>query len=121
MFNEEDFIPYVCGVMILGGLLIVPVVWGHFMQMEYEKSLFPSLISCGIFAFSHDKRGNFLLGRFIILSIYTFFTIIRTMAKYGPGGGKPMFVAGGLLGYLVMLACGWAGIALTRFVRKKMA
>lgn len=118
MFEKADFIPYVCGVMILGGFIIVPIVWGNFMDLSFEKSLFPSLLSCGVFAASHSKTGNFHFGRFIFLNIYVFFMIMRTMAKYGSGGGKPMFMAGGLLGFLVMAACGWAGIGIVRLIRK---
>ncbi len=118
LFEEKDFIPYVVGIMGFGGLLIIPLLWGGFMGMGYERSMFPALLSCGIFAFSHDKRGNFLWGRFIFLSIYVFFMIMRTAAKYG-GGGKPMFLAGGFLGYVVMFGCGWLGIAINRFLFKK--
>lgn len=121
MFDEQDFIPYVCGTMILGGLLVVPVVWGQITHLDYGQALFPSLLSCGVFAFSHDKRGNFLWGRFIVLMLFIVMTVLRTLAQAGPGSGRPMFMAGGVLGYLVMLGCGWAGIALARLVRGKLA
>ncbi|MCB9720114.1 MAG: hypothetical protein H6756_04500 [Candidatus Omnitrophica bacterium] len=121
VFEERDFIPYICGVMLLGGCLIVPVIWGMFLDLSYEKSLFPSILSCGVFALSHTKKGNFLFGRFIVLNLYVFFTIMRTAAKYGSGGGKPMFMAGGALGFIVMAVCGWAGIGVMRLLRKLVA
>lgn len=120
MFEEHDFIPYGCGIMLLGGLLVVPVMWGGFMDLDYAQALFPSLLSCGVFVFSHDKRGNFLWGRFVIMLLFIMMTVIRVMAQNG-GSGRPMFMAGGILGYLVMFGCGWAGIAAARFVRGKLA
>lgn len=116
IFEERDFIPFVIGIMLLGGLLVVPVLWGQFSHLEYKDALFPSLLSCGIFAFSHDKRGNFLWGRFIMLLAVIVVTAMRSSLRYG---GRPMFLAGGILGYVVMFGCGWIGIALARLVRGK--
>lgn len=121
MFEEQDFIPYVCGTMLLGGLVVVPLIWGGMSDLDYTQALLPSLLSCGIFALSHDKRGNFLWGRFILMVLFMLFTILKAMAKAGPGAGKPMFMAGGVLGYLVMFGCGWAGIGVARLVRGKLA
>lgn len=118
MFEERDFIPYICGVMLLGGIFVVPVIWGLLLDLSYEKSLFPSILSCGVFALSHSKKGHLLFGRFIFLNIYVFFTIMRSAAKYGSGGGKPMFLAGGMLGFIVMAGCGWAGIGVMRLIRR---
>ena len=118
MFEKEDFIPYIAGVMGLGGLLVVPMVWGHLTGMEYPEAILPSLLSCGVFVYAHDERGNFSFGKFFIGFLFVFLAIMRAAAKYGHGGAKPMFMAGGLLGYILMLACGWAGIAVARFFRK---
>ena len=119
MFEERDFIPYGCGVMVLGGLLVVPVMWGGFMELDYAQALFPSLLSCGVFVFSHDKRGTFLWGRFVLMVLFIMMTVMRAIAQNG-GSGRPMFMAGGVLGYFVMFGCGWAGIAVARLVRGKL-
>lgn len=119
IFEEKDFIPYVCGVMILGGVVVVPVMWGGLSHLDYGESLFPALLSCGIFAASHDKRGNFLFGRFLMIMAFTFMIIMRSALQYG--GGKPIFLAGGILGFLVMFGCGWAGIMVGRLIRGKPA
>lgn len=118
MFREEDFIPYVCGVMLLGGFIVIPVMWGSFMRLSYGQAVFSSLISCGVFAASHDKRGNFNWVRFLVLFAFFYISVMRTAMRYGHSNGQPMFLAGGFLGYLVMLGCGWAGIASARWVRK---
>ena len=118
MFEKEDFIPFIAGVMGLGGLLVVPILWGHYTGIEYPEAIFPSLLSCGVFVYAHDERGNFSFGKFFIGFLFIFLAIMRAATNYGHGGAKPMFMAGGLLGYAIMLACGWAGIAIVRFFRK---
>lgn len=118
MFEKEDFIPFITGVMGLGGLLVVPIVWGQLTGIKYIEAILPSLLSCGVFVYAHDERGNFSLGRFFLGFLFLFLAIARAATQYGHGGAKPMFMAGGLLGYVIMLACGWAGIAIARFFRK---
>ncbi len=118
MFDEIDHIPYICGVMLIGGLFAVPIIWGSASQAGYFESIIPSLVSCGLFAYAHDKRGNFNLGRFALMFFYILFIVMRSSAESGMrGGSKPFFLAGGLLGYFVMFLCGWAGIKIGRFYR----
>lgn len=116
MFKEEDFIPYICGVMGLGGFLVVPILWSGFTHLNYGQAIFPSLLSCGIFAFSHDKEGRFNWGRYLGLMAVVLISMLRASLRYN-NNGRPMFFAGGVLGYLVMLGCGWAGIAIARSLR----
>ncbi len=118
MFEEIDHIPYVCGVMLIGGLFAVPIIWGNVSGAGYLESIIPSLVSCGLFAYAHDKRGNFNLGRFALMFFYILFIVMRSSAESGMrGGSKPFFLAGGLLGYFVMFLCGWAGIKIGRVYR----
>lgn len=118
MFEEKDFIPFVLGVMILGGMGCIPVIWGQLTQMGYAKAVIPSLISCGIFVYAHDNRGNFSILKFLAGMLFVFMIVLRAMAQSG-GNTKPMFFAGGIVGYIIMFACGWAGIALVRTFRRK--
>ncbi len=115
MFEEVDYIPYISGVMLIGGLIAVPIIWGSVSRTGYLESIIPSLVSCALFAFAHDKRGNFNLGRFFLMFLYVLFMMMKTSAQYGARGGeRPFFLAGGLLGYFVMFFCGWAGIKIGR-------
>lgn len=117
MFEEKDYIPFVLGVMLLGGLVCVPILWGHFTELGFEKSIIPSMISCGIFVYAHDNRGNFSIMKFLIGMLFVFMIVIRALAQ-STGNAKPMFFAGGIVGYIIMFACGWAGIAIARFLRR---
>lgn len=117
MFEEKDYVPFVLGVMLLAGLVCVPILWGQFTDLEFEKSIIPSLISCGIFVYAHDNRGNFSIMKFLIGMVFVFMIVIRALAQ-STGNTKPMFFAGGIVGYIIMFACGWAGIAFARFLRR---
>ncbi|MBP8005056.1 MAG: hypothetical protein KA044_08440 [Elusimicrobia bacterium] len=102
----------------MAGLVAIPVLWGHFTGIGYARAIIPSLVSCGIFIYAHDKRGNFSVVKLLVGYLFLFMTLVRAMAKVGPNGGKPFFVAGGFLGFVVMFACGWAGIAVGRLLRR---
>jgi hypothetical protein len=117
MFRKSDYIPFGLGIFIFGGLFLVPLFWSKFNHIDFEDAILPSIISCLVFFIAHDNRGNFSFGRFIMGFVFVYFTIMRTSMKYG--SGSKMFLAGGFLGYLVMFACGWAGIMLGRLVRGK--
>ena len=117
MFEEKDYIPFVLGVMVLGGLVCVPLLWGQFTALGFEKSIVPSLISCGIFVYAHDNRGNFSILKFIFGLVFVFMIVMRAIVQ-SAGNAKPMFFVGGIVGYIIMFACGWAGIALARFLRR---
>lgn len=101
----------------MGGLACIPILWGHFTGMGYARAIIPSLVSCAIFLYAHDKRGNFSVVKLLVGYLIVFMSLMRVMGKLGPGGGKPFFVAGGFLGFVVMFACGWAGIAVGRLIR----
>lgn len=120
MFEERDYIPFVLGVLILGGLVLVPLLWGQINRLNYAWSIFPSLLSCGIFLYAHDRRGNFSVAKFLAGYLIVFMAILRAVARPGSGGGKPFFIAGGFLGFVVLFACGWAGIGVARLLRPKV-
>lgn len=119
MFRKSDYIPFSLGIFIFGGLFLVPLIWSKLNHIDFEDAIFPSIFSCLVFFIAHDNRGNFSFGRFIMGFIIVYFSIFRTFAKYGRGGGQNLFLAGGFLGYLVMFGCGWAGIMLGRLIRGK--
>lgn len=119
VFEEKDYIPFAAGILVLGGIVIVPIVWAQIVDIYYPQALFPSLLSCAIFIYAHDKRGNFSLGKFLLGFLVVLFQIMRTTAEHGVSE-QPMFLAGGIVGFLIMYACGWAGIMIARFFRRKI-
>lgn len=118
MFPADDYVAFLCGVMLFGGFLVVPLLWGLMTGVSFEDAIVPSLMSCGIFAFAWDKDGNFSFGRFFMALVIVGLTMLRVVAKSGGQFQKPVFIAGGFIGYLVMFGCGWAGIGIWRLVRQ---
>lgn len=120
MFDEKDYIPYAAGVMILGGLFLVPLIWGKLGGIDLAKAVIPSLISCAVFIYAHDNRGNFSFFKFMVGTFFVVLFTLRALSQPGAGGPeRPMFIAGGIVGYIIMFGCGWAGIAIGRLFRDK--
>lgn len=118
VYREQDHIPYMIGTMVFGGLGAVPATYGMLSKISYQDSLLPALVSCGIFLFAHDNRGNISFFRLIAGIAVVMFTVMR--ASVHPGGGaRPFFLAGGILGFILMAGCGWLGIAIGRALRGK--
>lgn len=116
VYREQDHIPYMIGTMVLGGLGAVPVTYGMLSNISYQNSLVPSLVSCGIFLFAHDKRGNISFFRLIGGIAFVMVVVMGASAQRG-GSEHPFFLAGGLLGFVLMAGCGWLGIAIGRALR----
>lgn len=119
VFDKEDFLPFAVGVMVLGGLFIVPVVYGVILDIEYQQAILSSLISSGIFLYAHDQRGNFSFIRFMGGFLFVLFIIVRAAAEHRVENN--VFLAGGIVGFILMYACGWASIAIARFFRRKFS
>ncbi|MCA9394695.1 MAG: hypothetical protein KC900_10855 [Candidatus Omnitrophica bacterium] len=118
MYRKADFIPYIAGTMIFGGLGAVPLIYAKLTGLGYQQALVPSLASCIVFLFAHDERGNFSFLRLIAGMALIYLTAARAAAK---GNGQPFFIAGGVLGFVLMAGCGWLGIVIGRAVRGKQA
>lgn len=118
MYRKPDFIPYIVGTLVFGGLGVVPVVYAQITGLSYQQSLVPALVSCVVFLFAHDERGNFSIWRLVAGMAVLYLTAARAAAQ---GGGQPFFIAGGVLGFILMAASGWLGIAIGRAVRGKEA
>ncbi|MBZ0166245.1 MAG: hypothetical protein K8I00_05510, partial [Candidatus Omnitrophica bacterium] len=118
VYREQDHIPYIIGTMVFGGLGVVPLVYGMLSKISYQDSLVPALVSCGIFLFAHDKRGNISFFRLIAGIAFVMLTVMRASIHRG-GSERPFFLAGGILGFVLMAGCGWLGIAIGRALRGK--
>ncbi len=111
MYKERDYIPFLGGLFVFGGLIIIPQVWGGFIGLKYEDAVLPALISCAAFGFAFDHTGNFHLRRSIFATIIALAAMIYLS---GIDSSRGHFVAGGLLGFALMCSCGWGGILVGR-------
>jgi len=111
MFKREDFWPFMFGVFILGGLLVIPAIWSQFSDIPLDRLVLGSVLGCFIFAYAHDRDGGFSVLRLIVGYAIVFVLLMKGAAK---GGLEPIMIPGGALGFLVMAACGWVGILFGR-------
>lgn len=111
MFNRDDYWPYMIGVFTLGGLVAVPLVWGQFIDLPYDRLVVGSLLACGVFAYAHTRDGTFSIGRFLLGFGFIFLMSLRIAAS---SRGSGAFIPGGFLGFVVMAGSGWTGIGIAR-------
>jgi hypothetical protein len=102
------------GVFVFGGLIAVPIIWGYFNDLPYERQVALSLVGCFVFAYAHTRNGAFSFGRFIVAFGFVLLLTLRAAAQH-PGGVEAVIPAG-ILGFLVMGGCGWIGVGISRAV-----
>ena len=110
MFKESDYGPFMAGVFVVGGLIGLPLTYGPAVGLGYLAALPWSLGSCVVFLIAFRRNGTLSWGRAIPAMIAI--TVAGTV--YNESTGKPGFGAGGLLGFLLVMVCGYIGIGIGR-------
>lgn len=108
MFKESDYIPFMLGVFIIGGLIGIPLTYGLGTGLGYFDSLLWSLASCVVFLIAFRRNGTISWGR----AIPAIVAVMLGANFYNQSTGKPAFAAGGLLGFLLVMVCGYIGIGI---------
>jgi len=111
MFRREDYWPYMFGVFVFAGVIALPTIYSNFIDLPFDRLLAGCLLGCFLFAFAHTRDGQFSFGRFIGGVALMVLALMRTAGKSDGQGGV---IPGGLLGFAVMAAAGWFGIAIGR-------
>ncbi len=114
MFQETDYLFFVLGIFIIGGLLLLPLTYGYQLNMPYLEALPWSFLSAAVFLIAFRKDGTFSIGR----AIPAIAGAVIGVQIYASKTGKAAFAAGGFLGFIALGACGFAGIVLGRLFRK---
>jgi uncharacterized membrane protein len=114
MFKETEYVPFMLGVFLIGGLLAVPIIYGLILGLSYFQSLPWSLVSCIILLIGFRRNGSISWGRAIPAIIGGAMVI----NAYNQITGKPAFVASGFLGFLLVAGCGYVGIWIGRIYYK---
>lgn len=115
LFEERDYIPFMLGIFIIGGLLAIPLIWGSQVGLGYFEALPWSLASCAVFLVAIRRNGTISWLRFFLAII----VLIGAGQIYASSSGKPAFAAGGMLGFLVIAVCGLIGIGVGRLILRK--
>lgn len=114
MFKETDYVPFMLGVFIIGGLIGMPLPYGLATGLGYFESLPWSLASCVVFLIAFRRNGTISWGR----AAPAIAAIIIGARVYSQNTGKPAFAAGGILGFLLVMVCGYVGIGIGRIFKR---
>lgn len=114
MFKETDYVPFMFGVFLIGGLIGMPLTYGAGTGLGYFESLPWALASCGVFLIAFRRNGTISWGR----AIPAIAAIIIGANIYNQSTGKPAFAAGGLLGFLLVMVCGYIGLGIGRVLKR---
>jgi hypothetical protein len=114
MFKETDYMPFMLGVFIIGGLIGMPLTYGLGTGLGYFESLPWSLASCVVFLIAFRRNGTISWGR----AVPAIAAIIIGASVYNASTGKPAFAAGGFLGFLLVMVCGYVGIGIGRIFKR---
>jgi hypothetical protein len=115
MFAESDYLPFMLGIFVVGGFIGIPIVYGIATGLGYFESLPWSLLSCLVFLFAFRRNGTISWGRAIPAIVASMIAI----NAYNQNTGKPVFVAGGFIGFLLVMVCGYIGLGVGRLFKRK--
>jgi hypothetical protein len=110
MFKESDYVPFMAGVFAIGGFFGLPLTFGFAVQLEYLAALPWSLASCAVFLIAFRKNGTISWKRAITAMIA--WAVAGNV--YHESTGKPAFGAGGFLGFILVMICGYMGVGIGR-------
>ena len=110
MFKEADYAAFMAGVFVVGGLIVLPLTYGQAVGLRYLAALPWSLGSCVVFLIAFRRDGSISWGR----AIPAIIAIMVAGTVYNQSTGKPAFGAGGMLGFLLVMVCGYIGIGIGR-------
>ena len=114
MFKDTDYMPFMLGVFIIGGLIGMPLTYGLGTGLGYLDSLPWSLASCVVFLIAFRRNGTLSWGR----AIPGIAAILIGAKVYNQSTGRPAFAAGGILGFVLVMVCGYVGIGIGRIFKR---
>ena len=114
MFKETDYVPFMLGVFLIGGLLGMPLTYGAGTGLGYFESLPWALGSCVVFLIAFRRNGTISWGR----AIPAIAAIVIAANVYNQSTGKPAFAAGGVSGFLLVMVCGYVGLGIGRIFKR---
>jgi len=108
IFVKKDYISFMLGVFILGGIIALPLVWNLFLGISYLNLLPLSLLLCVCLLITFRRNGT--ISWFRAIPAWAIFgTVVGTVlqefsSKHVPPLSKV------LIGILILIICGRVGI-----------
>lgn len=121
-FNEEEYWPFVIGVMIVSGLIITPVIYSNISGLEDKKPI--QLIALGVmysglFCIAHTRNGRISIPRLLLGLAALSYAAVSTWIN-NPYSAVELVIPG-LLPLAAMYLGGWIGITLWRAGRTNVS
>jgi hypothetical protein len=112
MFRRKDYWPYMFGMFIFGGLLVLPALLERVVDLGkgYDRNLALSVGFCTVFALAHKRNGKLSFINLIGGIALMIFASLQVAKKTG----TIQIVIPGLLSFLLLWGCGWLGIIIAR-------
>ena len=112
MFKESDYGQFMAGVFVVGGLVVLPLTYGLAVGLGYLAALPWSVASCVVFLIAFRRNGTISWAR----AIPAIIAIAVAANVYNQSTGDAAFGAGGMLGFLLVIICGYVGIGIGRLL-----
>ncbi|HHO75634.1 MAG TPA: hypothetical protein ENN05_04295 [Deltaproteobacteria bacterium] len=112
----EGFYPWFLGGVLLSGTVVVPIVTAMLMEgISPAVAWIGGIISAAVFLLCLDKRGNWReTTAFPAIGVAV---VGATIYHYSTG--RPIWVVGGLLGFVIFAIFGALGVVIGKLVRAK--
>ncbi|MBN1263019.1 MAG: hypothetical protein JW991_01555 [Candidatus Pacebacteria bacterium] len=116
LFKQADYLPFMLGIFIIGGLLVIPFFWGMVgLELSYLEAVPWSLASCVVFLIAFRRSGDISWAR----AIPALIGLMIIGETYSAMTEKPAFGAGGILGFFAVVICGYTGIGIGKLIRHR--
>ena len=115
IFKKENYTSFMLGVFVLGGLLVVPLLWSFLLGLRYvDMFLKPYVVFslmlcvCVLIVFRRDGTTSWLR---IIPAIIIGIIVGSAVAA---ASGKLVFGSSTIIGFLILILCGRVGVEITK-------
>ena len=124
IFKNTEYTSFMFGVFILGGILALPLLWSFGFLFTYIGPryiyIFPlSLILCAFIFVAFRRNGTISWVRAIPAGLIIII-IVPTIIKELTEKTTPP-VSDVLLGFVILILCGYLGVILSRFIHRHSA
>ncbi len=131
--RSKDYWPFMFGVFVIGGLGVMPFLFGLIIDNPRHELVLLSLFACVFFAFIHSRNLEIAFSRIVFLTIIILFptdamrqftsgssTLPHSQGTSGNNGGllatidKGELITIAVVGFIAMTVCGKLGVGLAK-------
>lgn len=116
IFKKENYISFIVGVFILGGLLVVPLLWWLMAGIDYIALIIFSLMLCVSVLILYRRDGTTSWMR----AVFSIIIAMIVASAVAAANEKLVFVSGTIIGFIVLILCGFIGIKLNKLFKMNM-